>query len=345
MFLAPAACFHGTATRDLEKMGGALRRCPRTGTLAHARASRSQGCRRSRVRERVVGVSGLIDGGLAPGSSAGQVLLLLFAIGALAAVGGARRAVLRADRGNRAARAGPHPRRPSMRRVERRHDHSDGSARGGRRRDAVRRAVRRRSVRSGDRPDRACLGVGRGGRPGARSDLVAVPPRCAHARSGLRVMRRFAARPARTAPGAVAMQHRRRACSTPAARSATRWHCCCRARCVPALDPGEQGVSTRRGRAGIDSRGSVHAVRVRALLERSASGSRSCAGSSRRHPPLRALHRRDGVTALAIVTVYDWWVGPVNEWLVVAGSRCWRSAVFSGWCGGPRPPASGCAAW
>jgi formate hydrogenlyase subunit 3/multisubunit Na+/H+ antiporter MnhD subunit len=88
MFLGAGSLLHATGTRDLENMGGLLRRMPRTGTLVMLGAVAIAGLPplAGFASEWLV-YRGLVDGGLAPSSSAGRILLTLFAIGALATVG------------------------------------------------------------------------------------------------------------------------------------------------------------------------------------------------------------------------------------------------------------------
>lgn len=88
MFLGAGSLLHATGTRDLERMGGLLHRMPRTGVLIVLGAVAIAGLPplAGFTGEWLV-YRGLIDGGLAPTTSAGQVLWMLFAIAALAGVG------------------------------------------------------------------------------------------------------------------------------------------------------------------------------------------------------------------------------------------------------------------
>jgi hydrogenase-4 component B len=88
MFLAAGSVLHGAGTRDLESMGGLMRRMPRTGALLVLGAAAIVGLPplAGFTSEWLV-YRGLIDGGLAPGGDAGWILLLLFAVAALATVG------------------------------------------------------------------------------------------------------------------------------------------------------------------------------------------------------------------------------------------------------------------
>lgn len=88
MFLGAGSLLHATGTRDLERMGGLLHRMPRTGALIAIGAVAIAGLPplAGFTSEWLV-YRGLIDGGLASTSSAGQVLWMLFAIAALAGVG------------------------------------------------------------------------------------------------------------------------------------------------------------------------------------------------------------------------------------------------------------------
>ncbi|TMQ27622.1 MAG: oxidoreductase, partial [Deltaproteobacteria bacterium] len=88
MFLGAGSVLHGTGTRDLETMGGLMRRMPRTGALFVLGAVAIVGLPplAGFASEWLV-YRGLIDGGLAPGGDAGWILLLLFAVAVLAAVG------------------------------------------------------------------------------------------------------------------------------------------------------------------------------------------------------------------------------------------------------------------
>jgi formate hydrogenlyase subunit 3/multisubunit Na+/H+ antiporter MnhD subunit len=88
MFLGAGSLLHGTGTRDLEHMGGLLRRMPRTGTLIMLGAVAIAGLPplAGFASEWLV-YRGLVDGGLAPGSGAGEILWMLFGIAALATVG------------------------------------------------------------------------------------------------------------------------------------------------------------------------------------------------------------------------------------------------------------------
>lgn len=88
MFLGAGSLLHATGTRDLERMGGLLRRMPRTGALMVVGAVAIAGLPplAGFAGEWLV-YRGLIAGGLAPAGSAGPILGLLFAVVALAAVG------------------------------------------------------------------------------------------------------------------------------------------------------------------------------------------------------------------------------------------------------------------
>lgn len=88
MFLGAGSLLHATGTRDLERMGGLLHRMPRTGALIVLGAVAIAGLPplAGFTGEWLV-YRGLIDGGLASTTSAGQVLWMLFAIAALAGVG------------------------------------------------------------------------------------------------------------------------------------------------------------------------------------------------------------------------------------------------------------------
>jgi formate hydrogenlyase subunit 3/multisubunit Na+/H+ antiporter MnhD subunit len=88
MFLSAGAVLHGSGTRDLERMGGLMHRLPRTGALITLGAVAIAGLPplAGFASEWLV-YRGLIDGGIAETGSAGQILSMLFALAALAAVG------------------------------------------------------------------------------------------------------------------------------------------------------------------------------------------------------------------------------------------------------------------
>jgi hydrogenase-4 component B len=88
MFLGAGSLLHGTGTRDLERMGGLLRRMPRTGTLLVIGATAIAGLPplAGFTSEWLV-YRGLIDGGLAHGGEGVQILWMLFGTAALATVG------------------------------------------------------------------------------------------------------------------------------------------------------------------------------------------------------------------------------------------------------------------
>jgi formate hydrogenlyase subunit 3/multisubunit Na+/H+ antiporter MnhD subunit len=88
MFLGAGSLLHGTGTRDLERMGGLLRRMPRTATLLVIGAVAIAGLPplAGFTSEWLV-YRGLIDGGLAPGGEGIQILWMLFGTAALATVG------------------------------------------------------------------------------------------------------------------------------------------------------------------------------------------------------------------------------------------------------------------
>ena len=88
MFLGAGSLLHATGSRDLERMGGLLHRMPRTSVLIVLGAIAIAGLPplAGFTGEWLV-YRGLLDGGLASTSSAGQALWMLFTIAALAGVG------------------------------------------------------------------------------------------------------------------------------------------------------------------------------------------------------------------------------------------------------------------
>jgi len=304
MFLGAGSCSTARPRATSRRWAGRCAACRAPGRWSCAARSRSQGCRVAGSR-----ASGCVSRShrrlARPGSSAGQVLLLLFRDPARSRRRRARRAVLRADRGHRAARAA-RPRRPSMR-TSRAPATIPMYARAG----VVAMPFAAPFVVAAFAPviaqDRACLCRSR------RVARVLAPiswlcSAVAHARSRPARDAPFAARPARTGTWGCGYAAPTARMQYTAARSATRCIAAAARARARRCDPGDQGVFPRRGELVNPIARSVHAVRVRAAARAVGKRFRSSLGPAGASPPLRALHRRDGGTALAIVTVYDWWV-------------------------------------